>query len=371
MNVIVVIPKKYVKFVDEELGLVKTIYNNILDVVIVKNTSSKTYLSPYKIERLREMDFDKLIVMDRLRPSQYINLIKELRKNVIDRVMLILEIFAQHAGSKEALLQIELARLKYSLPLIKETIRHRKLGELHGFLGTGRYGFEKYYSMMKKKEAIVRKELERLRETGDTRRKARSEAGFPHVVIVGYTCAGKTSLFNVLTGLNKPVGPEPFTTLSPKSYKVVYKDLAFIVTDTVGFIRDLPPEIISAFYATLEEIVNAGLILNVVDSSKPVSNIIEDIETSRNILSKLNVHGKDMIIVLNKIDKLYFHKDILDEISKFLKPGENIIPVSCKHGTNVEKLLNEIYVRLRNRNNGVINHEEDICAKIWPSARQG
>ncbi|MEM1780890.1 MAG: hypothetical protein QXQ17_07070, partial [Desulfurococcaceae archaeon] len=72
-----------------------------------------------------------------------------------------------------------------------------------------------------------------------------------------------------------------------------------------------------------------------------------------------------------KIDKLYFHKDILDEISKFLKPGENIIPVSCKHGTNIEKLLNEIYVRLRNRNNGVINHEEDICAKIWPSARQG
>ncbi|MEM4490697.1 MAG: GTPase HflX, partial [Desulfurococcaceae archaeon] len=206
MKTFVLIPRKYVDFVDEELALVKTIYGSIVDYIIVKNTNSKTYLSKDKIEKIKSRDFDKLVVMDKLKPSQFINLARELKRDIADRIMVILEIFANHAGSREALLQIELARLRYTLPLIKEAIRYAKLGELHGFLGAGRYGYEKYYTMLKKREARVRRELEKLRLIRGIRRKARVEAGLPHVVIVGYTCAGKTSLFNTLTGLSKPVG---------------------------------------------------------------------------------------------------------------------------------------------------------------------
>ncbi|MEM4582607.1 MAG: GTPase, partial [Desulfurococcaceae archaeon] len=276
MKTFVLIPRKYVDFVDEELALVKTIYGSIVDYIIVKNTNSKTYLSKDKIEKIKSRDFDKLVVMDKLKPSQFINLARELKRDIADRIMVILEIFANHAGSREALLQIELARLRYTLPLIKEAIRYAKLGELHGFLGAGRYGYEKYYTMLKKREARVRRELEKLRLIRGIRRKARVEAGLPHVVIVGYTCAGKTSLFNTLTGLSKPVGPEPFTTLSPKSYRVNYRDVDFIVTDTVGFIRDIPPEVIESFYATLEEVSEADIVVNVVDASKKLSEVISE-----------------------------------------------------------------------------------------------
>ena len=187
MRAFVVIPRKYARFIEEEMALVKTVYSEVVGYLIVNNINARTYLSKEKINKLKELDFDKIIIMDKLKPSQFINLARELKRDLIDRILLILEIFASHAGSREALLQIELARLKYTLPLIKEAIRYAKLGELHGFLGAGRYGYEKYYLMLKRREANTRRELEKLRKVRSTRRRARLEAGLPHVVIVGYT----------------------------------------------------------------------------------------------------------------------------------------------------------------------------------------
>jgi GTP-binding protein HflX len=350
LSVVVVIPRKYLAHLEEELALVKTVYKSIVDYIVVNRVSSKTYLSEDKLSKIKGLEFDKLVIMDRLKPSQLVNIAREIKREVVDRIMLILEIFANHAGSREALLQIELARLRYILPLVKEAIRYAKLGELHGFLGAGRYGYEKYYTMLKKREARVRREIEKLRETRSIRRKARVEAGFPHVAIVGYTCAGKTSLFNVMTGLNKPVGPEPFTTITPKSYRVEYKGLSFIVTDTVGFIRDIPPEIIESFYATLEEAAEADVIIDVVDASKRPSDVLREIETAREILRKIGVHGKPIIYALNKIDKVSSLGEVVESVVKAAGVDEDhVIPISCTLKINIDKLLEKVYDAIKSR----------------------
>ena len=346
----VVLPKKYEAFIEEEMALVRTVYKDVVGYIVVRNSNARTYLSTDKVEKLKDEDFDTLVVMDRLKPSQVVNLVRSLKRDVVDRVMVILEIFAMHAGSREAQLQVELARLRHSLPLIKEAIRYAKLGELHGFLGAGKYGYEKYYLLLKRREARVRREIEKLREVRSLRRKARLEAGYPSVVLVGYTCAGKTSLFNAITGLSKPVGPEPFTTLVPKSYRVSYGDLEFVLVDTVGFIRDIPPEIIEAFYATLEEVAEADLITNLVDASKPLNEVISEIKTCTDILGKLGARGKPVIYALNKIDKLS-NDGILNVVEHVQKVvgSTKLIPISCTRKVNINALLDAIYEELVKR----------------------
>lgn len=342
MIVEVAVPKKYVEYLDEEISLVKTIYPVVGNVFVVKKPNRKTYISATMLDELRGKRFDKLVVMDSLKPTQIINLVRELRKDVIDRSMLILEIFANHAGSLEAKLQIELAQLRHNLPLIKEAIRYAKIGEMHGFLGAGEYGFEKYYFMLKRRENKVRREIERVRKTRALRRERRERLGYPHVAIIGYTCAGKTTLFNRLTMLSKPVGPEPFTTLTPKSYKVRFNTIEAVVTDTVGFIRDLPPEVLEAFYATLEEVAESDLILNVIDSSKPLKRIIDEVETSMSILGKIGCKGRPLIHVLNKIDLVSSDrlKEIMEGLERALNNSQDsIIPVSAEKNINIDELV--------------------------------
>ncbi len=361
-KVLVFIPSKYRYYVEEELSLVKTIYKEIVDTIIIRKPNPKYYIPYNKINHLREEDIDKIVIMDQLKPSQTINIARETGKEVIDRVLLILEIFSQHAGSLEARLQIELAQLKHRLPLIKEAIRYAKLGELHGFLGAGRYGYEKYYTMLRMKEARIRKKIEKIRRTRLIHRKRRTKLGFPHIAIIGYTCAGKTTLFNRLTKLKKPVGPEPFTTLSPKSAKIYLDGIDAIVTDTVGFIRDLPHEIIEAFYATLEEIVDSDIIIHIVDASKSLKQVYNDLYEARKILSRLGVHGKYVVVAMNKIDQV----DRFDELSEFVKRHRQIneiyIPVSALKGINIDLLKQVISDILRSREIG-----EDLCSKIWAS----
>ncbi|OYT37687.1 MAG: GTPase HflX [Desulfurococcales archaeon ex4484_58] len=359
-KVLVVLPHKYKYYYEEELSLVKTIYKDIVDRIIVKKPNPKFYIPYNRIEKIKDMDIDKIIIMDRVKPTQIINITRETEKEVIDRVLLILEIFNLHAGSLEAKLQIEMAKLKHQLPLIKEAIRYAKLGELHGFLGAGRYGYEKYYTMMRMKEAKMRKKLEKLRKTRMLHRKQRTRLGYPHIAIIGYTCAGKTTLFNKLTKTNKPVGPEPFTTLSPKSKKIYLGDKEAIVTDTVGFIRDLPHEIIEAFYATLEEISNSDIIVHVIDISKDENSVYKEIIEARRILSKIGVHGKPVILALNKIDLLKDINGKIREISKYRASNEVIIPISALKDINIDLLKHVLKKILEGKEIG-----KDICSKVW------
>jgi len=361
-GVAVVIPSKYKKYIDEELSLVKVVYPNLNNVLFVKKPNPKYYVPADKLDLLKEDGVEKIIIMDRVKPAQIVNLMREVRKEVIDRVLLILEVFEHHAGSLEAKLQIELARLKHQLPLIREAIRYAKLGELHGFLGAGRYGYEKYYTMLKTREARIREKLAKIRKLRVTRRMKRSELGYPHVAIVGYTCAGKTTLFNKLTHNSKPVGPEPFTTLSPKSSRIAYDGVEFIVTDTVGFIRDFPHEIVEAFHATLEEIKFSDILIHVIDVSKPLIHILKDLEEAKHILSRIGVHGKPTVLALNKIDLINESK--LEETISCLKSKvlsfETLIPISAEKGINIDKLLRQIKSILEEQKVG-----EDLRFKVW------
>ncbi len=345
-KVVVAIPKKYSDFIDEEVSLVKAIYNHSdIGVIIVKGGNPKTYLSTDVVKKLKEDGARELVVMDLLKPKQYFNLIKELRANVLDRMHVILEIFVQHAGSREAQIQIELAKLRYELSIIKEAVRRAKMGELHGYLGGGEYGYEKYYTMAVRRVARLRREIEHLRKLREIRRMNREKLGYPHVAIVGYTCAGKTTLFNYITKNYKPVGPEPFTTLTPKASSACYNGVKLIFIDTVGFIRDLPPQLIEAFYATLEEIACSDAIILTVDASKRLSEIKTSIISANNLLESIGAHGKQSVIALNKVDLVTTER--VNEIVEFLG-GElkldlnNVVPISAAKGMNVERLMRKV-----------------------------
>ena len=297
--------------VDEAKALISSLDVDLLDVIVLKNTyrpDRNTYLGRGKLEGLRntypELSPDRsvLYVYDRLYPRQIINLMKALKTDVKDKVGLILEIFAVHAGSKEAKLQIEMAEILHTMPLIKEWIRKAKMKELPGYMGPGRYAVDAYYTHMKSRLARIRRELAKLRERRGQERRSRARRGMPHVAIGGYANAGKTTLFNALTDSEKPTGPEMFTTLSPKIKAAMINGSKIAFVDTVGFIRDIPHEVIEAFYATLEQISTSDLTILVIDSSEPPENTADRLRSSLDILRRIGYVGKPLITVLNKED---------------------------------------------------------------------
>ena len=299
---------------DEALALVNTLKPQQVKVVKLRNKyrpDTRTYLGKGKLSDLKDIienisgngyGITKLVIYDTLFPRQAVNLMRELKVDVVDKIMLILEIFALHAGSKEAKLQIEMARILHQLPLIREWVRRAKIGELPGFLGPGAYAIDKYYQHLKRRLARIRRELSILRARRELERSRRRALGFPHIAITGYANAGKTTLFNKLTNEHKPVGPEMFTTLSPKAKRADINGVSAIVVDTVGFVRNIPAEIIEAFYATLEEVSSSDVALLVLDSSESVDAVLSKLRSSLNTLAKIGYVGKPLVIALNKID---------------------------------------------------------------------
>jgi GTP-binding protein HflX len=297
-----------------------------------------------------DLEFDTVIYYGDIEPSSMFKLEKETKIRMLDRVQLILEIFAQHAGSKEAMLQIEMARIKHDLPIIREYIRRTKLGELAGFLGPGKYGIDTYKKQLTSRLAKIKGELERLRKTEQERLLRRKELGMISIPIVGYASAGKTSLFNLITGESKPVGPEYFTTLFPKHKMIKYDGLELAFADTVGFIRDVPPEVIEAFYSTLEEVTISDIIVFVVDITESEKDMKEKILAGTDILKKLNAINKPIVFALNKIDEVKSDKisskaNAIKETFPFIN---KIIPISAKKNIGIDNLLKEIISISRN-----------------------
>jgi len=302
-------------------------------------------------------------------PSAVYKLMLETRTRVIDRVQLILEIFVKHAGSREAMLQIEMARIKHELPLVRELIRRSKMGELPGFLGPGRYAIDSYYRHLTSRLAKLRRELEKLRKLRSARIETRRHAGMLHVAITGYASAGKTTLFNKLTGLSKPTGPEYFTTLHPKHYRVRVSGRDVVFIDTVGFIRDVPPSIIEAFYSTLEEVASSDSIIFVVDISEDFQSIREKLLAGFETLSRIGAIGKPIIIAANKIDLL--SEDELDERLSLIKAealalgAVRVIPVSAAKEVNVKRVAEDaVSAALEPANLGDL--WEGLRAEAWP-----
>jgi len=301
-----------------------------------------------KVEELRklvkELEPDKVIFANRLTPSQAYNLWKELRTDVIDRWQLVLEIFEKRAHSKEAKLQVELASLQYEIPLVKEAIRRIKLGDRAGFKGMGEYQTRQYLKHIRHRMAKIRKELERVKSEREVRRKRREELGFILLALAGYTNAGKSTLLNALAGDSVDARNQMFTTLDTTTRKFKLGGKRVLVTDTVGFIDNLPPFIVEAFHSTLEEIVRADLILLVLDASEPCREMARKFRASIDVLREIRALEKPIIVVLNKLDLIGVDdaakkKKLLKELAEMIGVSiEGIAAVSAK-----EKRLKELH----------------------------
>jgi len=263
-------------------------------------------IGPGKLEELkkvvRELGIEKVIFENDLKPVQEYNLAKVLKVPILTRTQLILEIFSLHASSIEAKLQIKLAELKYELSRAKEKVRLAKKGEQPGFHGLGAYEADVYYDEIHRRMVSITKKLEHIKKHMDLIRVSRKEYGLPLISLAGYTNAGKSTLFNALTREQVKVSPQLFTTLTPTTRITRMNGKPVFISDTVGFIKNLPTLLIEAFYATLREIALSDLILLVADISEPLDKLRERIETSLQILYNIGAHNVPTVLVLNKID---------------------------------------------------------------------
>ena len=340
-NAVLIIPRRMLGQLSEALALAETAGYRIIRIVKTRYPNRVGRGLVAELAETLEDSVDTIIFYGQPSPSTVFQLMRATRKRVIDRVQLILEIFAEHAGSREAKLQIEAARIRHEIPLVREWVRRSKMGELPGFLGPGGYAVDAYYRHLRSKLARIRRDLERLRKLRRVRRRSREKRGFIHASIVGYASAGKTSLFNALTGESKPVGEEYFTTLHPKHKLYRAGEVSLILVDTVGFIRDIPPEIIEAFYSTLEEITDSDIILFVVDVSEPRDIIIEKVVSGYDILARIGAISQPIIAVANKVD-LVPRESLAEtlDLLRTLSPPRlyAVIPVSTKTGEGLERL---------------------------------
>jgi len=292
-------------------------------------------------ELVRKTGADRVIFGNQLTPSQAYKLSRLVGREVIDRFQLILEIFAMRASSPEAKLQVEYARLSYELPRIREQVREALAVEQPGLMGGGEYEVNVYFDMIKRKLASLRRKLAAIAKDREQRRKVRWRRGFKLVSIAGYTNSGKSTLLNALTSGRAEVDDMYFTTLMPRT-RAIRSSGKILLTDTVGFIDGLPPWLVEAFKATLEEVYTSDLVLLMLDASDTIPELMRKFRVSREILSG---HGVRVLTVLNKMDllapeELRRRAEIIGEAA-----GE-VVPVSALKGTNlnilVEKIRNSI-----------------------------
>lgn len=340
---------------EEAKGLVQAINLNIAysEIINLKELKPATYFSHGFIERLQpiiaEQNIELMVVDTRLSPIQQRNLERELKLKVIDRTALILEIFGERAQTKEGALQVELAHLTYQRSRLVRSWTHleRQRGGA-GFLGgPGETQIELDRRIIDDKIVRIKKDLEKVRKTRDIQRSARRKVPYPIVALVGYTNAGKSTLFNKLTQSNVMAADMLFATLDPTMRKIALPHgMEIILSDTVGFISDLPHELIMAFRATLEEVLNADVILHVRDISNPDSNTqrTDVLQVLDNLGLNEIQYADNYIEVLNKTDLL--EPDERQSRQNKIKDKTNVVLTSAYSGEGCEQLLDIIEQKL-------------------------
>ncbi len=287
---------------------------------------------------------DIIIFDDDLTPAQQRNWEHFTHLCVIDRREVILEIFAQRASTKEAVLQVALARMEYSLPRLTRAWTHlsRQKGGAKGTRGEGETQLEVDRRLVLKKITRLKKDLVKVKSHRDTMRKKRREIPLPTGALVGYTNAGKSSLLNLLTQADSYVEDKLFATLDPTTRKVSLPGgKEVLLTDTVGFIRKLPHNLIDAFKSTLEEAVLADFLLHVVDTSDP--EFRKRYETTKSVLRELDASGKPVIPVFNKVD-LVSDPFLVDSLHE---EYPHAVFISSKTGEGTESLYRAVAHILR------------------------
>lgn len=333
----------------QELALLTETYGaDILGktVCAIRRHDAATYVTQGKLEELiqaaKDCKADLVIFDDEITPSQQRNLEGLFGMPVIDRTELILEVFSQRAQTKEARLQIELAKVKYQAPRLKRLWTH--LSRQHGGGGgSGGGGYQKGEGekqieidrrILKREIDQLQRELEEVQSIRETQRAARERSEIPVFAIIGYTNAGKSTLLNALTEANVFVEDKLFATLDTTTRKFMLKssNQEILLIDTVGFIRKLPHLLVAAFKSTLEEAIQADILLHLVDASHPMAE--EQAATTFEVLKELGAEEKSVITVFNKIDKLENPSDVNRLRLKYNKN----VAISALHKTGFKEL---------------------------------
>jgi GTPase len=272
------------------------------------------YFGKGKLDELKQAikasDANLVAVDDELKPRQERNLEQALDMPVIDRTAIILDIFADHAHTAEGKLQVELAQLEYNLARMRGLWTHLErlgAGRIDGGIGTrgpGESQIETDRRLARDRISALKRRLRQTKATRDTMRRERERAGLPTVALAGYTNAGKSTLLNTLTGAHVGVRERLFHTLDPTTRSFEIAGRSYLLTDTVGFIRKLPHQLVEAFSATLEEALGADLIVHVADASVPEGELHEMIAAVDEVLEEIGADERPRLLALNKVDLL-------------------------------------------------------------------
>lgn len=346
--------------IDEVSDIAKAAGYNVVGQVVQHRdfVDSAFCVGEGKIEEVAKIvakdSIEAVIFTRQLSAGQMFRIKKKLGEaiHVLDRNLLVLEVFEKRNATPEAKLQIALARLRYTFSWGRESIRMRGIiSEQMGRGGPGRYPYEVYEAMSRKRISKIESKLRDMRSRGGQLREQRGKAGFRIVSLTGYTQSGKTTLFNRLASESKDIGLGPFTTLSTFARKVSLhtkgdSDDSFIMIDSIGFIDDLSPLLLNAFHTSLNELANSDLILLFVDGSEEIETVIRKVTASHEIMNK-EIHGVPVLICINKVDlATREHLDKVLEETRKIFGNDEILEISSKTGANLANLLRKISEKL-------------------------
>ena len=323
-------------------------------------------ISMGKIQELKDIVIavkPQAVIFDEiLKPRQNYGLASELKIEILDREALILKIFQSRAVSAESKFQVELAQLRYEMSRAKEKVKLARGGEQPGFMGLGTFEVDVYYNEIKRRMITIKSKLVKIGQQRELHRLGRKRLGFKTISLAGYTSAGKTTLFNLLTGEQKEQNEDLFTTLTTTVRRMKINHEAALISDTVGFISRLPAYMIEAFKSTLEELLYTDVIIFVIDASDNLDELQKKFKSCYTTLNEIGVESNKLVFALNKSELLDGDQvlDIVDYLElKGNKKWVDISAVTGKNMSELKKIIGNIFQNDISENNdkvGVKTH---------------